>query len=152
MASSEGPLKNHKSYTGSRGDVVVEPYNTGLAITKLQEYCDAVILLANDQICRATQEGNPTLDPVMSGPPTSRLTAYSTFNGVIAKFWLDMTSCMRHCSGEEDLYFGLTDIPHNLLPFPTLNLLCPAMGPVPGGPSVSRRFTSGGQSQSIEKV
>jgi tubulin epsilon len=128
-------------------DVVTSPYNSVLAIEKLNEHVDCVLPVDNSALqdmvaksngiaSRGRGGGASASGARLSSPPTGGGRASDTgpgsfdaMNGVVARMLLSLTASMRF---EGSLNTDLNEITMNLLPFPRLNFLLSSMSPCVG--------------------
>jgi tubulin epsilon len=136
-------------------DVVTSPYNSVLAIEKLNEHVDCVLPVDNSALqdmvaksdgtasrARGSSGSGPGGAARMSSPAaaagggggggSSSSTGPGTFdamNSVVARMLLSLTASMRF---EGSLNTDLNEITMNLLPFPRLNFLLTSLSPCVG--------------------
>ena len=130
-------------------DVVTSPYNSVLAIEKLNEHVDCVLPVDNSALQDMVAKSQGTASRGRGGGASasggaSRLSSpsagggrvgdtgpgsFDAMNGVVARMLLSLTASMRF---EGSLNTDLNEITMNLLPFPRLNFLLSSMSPCIG--------------------
>lgn len=126
---------------------MTSPYNSVLALRQLAEHADCVLPVENDALTEIVRRGTPRLPSTASsaaagsaatagraaaatGPErvrSSRGTAFDSMNDIAARMLTNLTAGMRFAG---PLNVDLNEITTNLVPFPGLHFVMPAMSPL----------------------
>ncbi|XP_019850502.1 PREDICTED: tubulin epsilon chain-like [Amphimedon queenslandica] len=127
-------------FPSSDDDVITSPYNCVLALSELTSKADCVLPIENQallDICRTIRKAGTCASKGPSGmKPGTGITdkgregsdkPFDDMNNIIANLLLNLTSASRF---EGSLNVDLNEITMNLVPFPRLHYLLPAMTPL----------------------
>lgn len=115
-------------------DVITSPYNSILALSKLNEFADCILPAENQALISIIERINKLQNvrklsesvAEMSLLPKKAAT-FDKINNIVATMMLNMTSSMRF---EGELNMDINEISMNLVPFPRMNCLMPALSPL----------------------
>eukprot|EP01135_Chromosphaera_perkinsii_P008982 Nk52_evm1s1568 gene=Nk52_evmTU1s1568 len=127
--------------SGPDDDVITSPYNSVLAMRRLTEHADCVLPVENDAllgICRKLSlvkaydkksNSEITTGGLSDNHNNQKNNAkpFDSMNNIIANLLLNLTSSSRF---EGSLNVDLNEISMNLVPYPSLHYLLPAMSPL----------------------
>ena len=117
-------------------DVVTSPYNSVLALHQLIEYADCVLPVENQaliDICAKINEGSKlkarpgTAVSTGSALSQSSKKPFDSMNNIVANMLLSLTASPRF---EGCLNVDINEITMNLVPFPRMHFLVPAITPL----------------------
>ena len=144
-------------------DVVTSPYNSVLAIQKLNEHVDCVLPVDNSALQDMVAKSDGTASRARGGGSAggARLSSpggasstskgpgtFDAMNSVVARMLLSLTASMRF---EGSLNTDLNEITMNLLPFPRLNFLLSSLSPCVGfGDASSKQSASAATARRID--
>eukprot|EP00884_Botryococcus_braunii_P019960 jgi/Botrbrau1/6648/Bobra.104_2s0035.1 len=121
-------------FPSEEDDVVTSPYNSTLSAAVLAEHADAVVCLENQALLdiwsRLSSAASSSSKPQYSTVPASgekKRGAFDGMNGLAAQSLLNMTAGVRFPG---TLNVDLNEITTNLVAFPRLHFLQPAMSPL----------------------
>lgn len=127
-------------------DVITSPYNSCLALEKLQEHASCVMPVSNDAlISLATHVSNAKRAERrrMDVIPDIDKTSYATMNQIVGHLLTNLTSSMRF---EGPLNVDLNEVTTNLIPYPKMQFLLSSISPIArhkgSWPSVDQMFTN----------
>lgn len=128
-------------YPSGEDDVITSPYNSVLAMNKLTEHADCVLLVENQSLVDIVNKIKVMSHGTKPGLNIKRNSAvtsgqgglsgaekpFDAMNNIVANLLLNITSSARF---EGSLNMDLNEIAMNLVPFPHLHYLVPSLTPL----------------------
>uniref|UniRef100_A0A3Q2X489 Tubulin epsilon 1 n=1 Tax=Haplochromis burtoni TaxID=8153 RepID=A0A3Q2X489_HAPBU len=128
-------------YPSGEDDVITSPYNSVLAMNKLTEHADCVLLVENQSLVDIVNKIKVMSHGTKPGLNIKRNSAvtsgqgglsgaekpFDAMNNIVANLLLNITSSARF---EGSLNMDLNEIAMNLVPFPRLHYLVPSLTPL----------------------